>query len=466
MGITGQLARRIVEIGYDQLDAEVVRRAKQAILDGLAVAVAGSVQEAPTLAAEHVRDLGGLPVAGVWGFGFKTSPVMAAYVNGISTHVLDYEPMWSPPTHPVSPTVPVAFALAESRPVAGKELLVACVKGWEMQGRLRVASCQHEPKALVFHPPGVVGVMGAAVVASHLLGLDEEALRHALGIAASRAGGLIGNVGSMVKSTHCGLAGAMGLDAALLASRGLTANPDILEAPKGFVEAFFPEGLDFDQLLMFGRPFRIVEPGLAIKLFPCQYATHFAITAALELHTRLKDPCKIASVTVIGPVMPYVDRPFPKSGLEGKFSFQYTTAAALLDGRVGIATFSDERRFRSDMEAMLPRVRFVQSPDIPATLEHMFVRVIVELEGDGHLEAICHAPRGFWGQPLSDEEHLEKVRECLAIRWGPAKVDAFVDMVRRLEVCGPEEVRDLASMLTSPGDTWSSGKEVTHRELH
>jgi aconitate decarboxylase len=51
--------------------------------------------------------------ASVWGFNFKTTAQHAAYLNAISMHVLDFEPMSNPPTHAVSPTVPAAFALGE-----------------------------------------------------------------------------------------------------------------------------------------------------------------------------------------------------------------------------------------------------------------------------------------------------------------------------------------------------------------
>ena len=140
----------------------------------------------------------------------------------------------------------------------------------------------------------------------------------------------------MTKATHCGWAAAAGLDAALLAWRGFTANMDILEAPNGYAEAFFEHDHDLAVLLTFGQSYRMVEPGFAIKMFPSQYATHFAITAALELHRQIADPSTIQAVRIATPVMPYVDRPRPRTGLDGKFSFQYTVAAALLDGAVTV----------------------------------------------------------------------------------------------------------------------------------
>jgi 2-methylcitrate dehydratase PrpD len=107
--------------------------------------------------------------------------------------------------------------------------------GDRLRGRTELPSAgtgraggQYEPRAQTFHPPGIVGVIGSAVGSAYLLGLDVERIRHAVGIAASRATSLIGNIGTMTKCAHCGAAAAAGLDdAALLAARGFTANPDI-----------------------------------------------------------------------------------------------------------------------------------------------------------------------------------------------------------------------------------------------
>jgi len=150
-------------IGYNDLPADCVLRVKRAIKDGLAVAVAGADQQPIKIMADHLKELGAKGRATVWGHGFKTSPMHAALINGMATHVLDFEPMWSPPTHSVSPTVPVAFALAEANGCSGKHMIAALAKGIEIQGRMQYAGDQYVPEELPFHPPGVSGCIGAAV---------------------------------------------------------------------------------------------------------------------------------------------------------------------------------------------------------------------------------------------------------------------------------------------------------------
>ena len=433
MGLTEQIARIVTRTRWSSLGKPVVDRTLAAIKDGIAVAVAGASEAPVRILAQHVKKLGGNAKSTVWVHGIRTTPVQAALVNGVAIHVLDFEPMWSPPTHSVSPTVPVAFALAEMLKPAGRDIITAVAKGMEIQGRIQYAGDQYEPEHLRFHPPGVAGVMGATVTAAHLLGLDALELRHAMGIAASRAGSLLGNVGSMVKSTHCGNAAAAGLDAALLASEGFRANPDIFEAHKGFVSSFFPERFDVDRFLAFGKPWRVVDPGLAIKLFPSQFGTHWVATAALDLRAKVGDPARIKAVRIVSPVMKYVDRPKPATGLDGKFSFQYLAASGLLDGKVGIDSFTDKRRFARDMEAMLARITVKQDASIPGDWQHMRVEMTADLADGTTASVVCRGPKGSWGlPPLLPGDHAAKLHDCLSRRLPMQQVGQLLGLVDAL----------------------------------
>lgn len=446
-GLTRKLCARITETAFDTLGEDCVARVKQAISDGLAVAVAGAREMPVALLAKHVASLGGAPQATVWRHGYKTSTVQAAYVNGVAVHVLDFEPMWLPPTHAVSPVLPVALALAEANGHDGREVIVAVARGMELQGRIQYAGNQFEPEKLRFHPPGVAGVMGAAVTAGSLLGLDRERLGWALGIAGSRAGALLANIGSMTKATHCGHAASSGLDAALLAAAGYTATDAIFEAPRGFAETFFPEGFDADLLLAYGHPFRIVDPGLAIKNFPSQFATHWAISAALGVREAVGDVSAIERVVLRTPVMRYIDRPKPAHGHEGKFSFQYTAAAALLDGRVGIDSFTNGRRCRADMEALLERIELVQDPAIAG--EWLNMRVTIEVTAAGRTHSYTsRGPHGAWERPpLAAAEHEVKLRDCLNRGLGRAAVDEVLERLAVLETLGAEDVKRICELL-------------------
>ena len=182
MGVTADLCDKIVATTFDSLTPEAVTKARRLVLDGIAVAVAGSREDAIGILADHYKALGGTPDAVVLGLGFRTSATAAAVLNGASMHVLDFEPMWNPANHALSTTLPAILSLAESRKLAGRDIVTALVKGIEMAGWIRAAS---HHGAIRFHPPGMVGPMGASVAAGHVLGLNAGQQAHALGIAAS-----------------------------------------------------------------------------------------------------------------------------------------------------------------------------------------------------------------------------------------------------------------------------------------
>src|SRR5262249_50685186 len=157
--------------------------------------------------------------------------------------------------------------------------------------------------------------------------------------------------------------------------------------------AFYDQAFEPAELLSFGRlPWRIVDPGYAIKMYPCQFGTHFGITAALELRAQLPAGSAIRRVVLTAPVMAYVDRPRPSTGLDGKFSLQYTAASALLDGHVGIGTFSDARLARQEMQELLGKFELRLDPEIPGRFEAMHVRLAVTLEDGRVLETRCAGP--------------------------------------------------------------------------
>ena len=421
MGLTADLCARIAAAGYGDIPEPARAAARRLVADGIAVAVAGVAEEdaVPTM-ARAIRALGGNPDATAIGCGFKIDPVRAAALNGAAMHVLDFEPMWSPATHALSTTLPAALALAEARGLHGREVLAALVKGIEIQGWLREASGQFTPDVLQFHPPGLVGPMGSAAAAAHLIGLDPGRLANALGIAGSRAGSLFGNVGTMTKSTHCGQATAMGLEAALMAEAGFTGDPATFESPLGYANSFFKGTFKPDLMMGFGTgDWRVASPGYAIKMFPSQFGTHFAITAGLDVRGRIPSADAIERVELTGPVMPYVNRPLPDTGLAGKFSLQYTLACALLDGRVGIHSFADSRLAAPDMRALLPKIAVAMDKAIPARFETMHVRLSVVLRDGTVIETRCDGPRGMWRRPaIEPAEHDAKVRDCLSARLG------------------------------------------------
>ena len=144
MAVTAQLCERIAAIDYDDLGQPAIEAARRLVLDGIAIAIAGTEEEAIHILAAHHKEQGGAPQATAIGNGFRLNTVSAAALNGAAMHVLDFEPMWSPANHALSTTLAGVLALAEHRGASGREVLTALVKGVEMQGWIRQASGQFE----------------------------------------------------------------------------------------------------------------------------------------------------------------------------------------------------------------------------------------------------------------------------------------------------------------------------------
>jgi aconitate decarboxylase len=254
-----------------------------------------------------------------------------------------------------------------------------------------------------------------------------------------------------VKMTHCGMGTAMGLDAALLAQRGFTANPDSIETPRGFVDLYFKDEFHGEELLSFGPPFRVVQPSYALKMFPSQYATHYAITAGITLYKEIGDPNKIKEINFTCPDMAYIDRPNPVNGLAGKFSWQYAVSSSLLDGKSDMRTFEDERRFAPDMEATLKKVNLNMTGDIPGDFLRTYVELEVVMEDGSRHQTRCNGPRGSWnGEPVSLDEHLIKVRSCLNTRLDEVDRERIIDLGTHFEELDNKDLREIMAIASKP----------------
>lgn len=425
MGVTATLAQFISGLRYESLPPALVEAAKVAIIDGVANMVAGSAQPLAHTIGQYTRDMGGTPHSSVIGWGFKTNPPSAAFANGVFGHCLDFEIQGYPPTHGTSSCLPAALALAEANNASGKAVITAYVLGWEIQGRLRAASAPHTAHA--YHPPGLVGPLGGAAAASSVLGLDAHQTNMALGIAASRTGGLTANTGTMVKSTHPGNAARMGTEAALLAKAGYTSSDEALESETGYAQALFGQQLDWKTVTAgLGENYRLLDPGFDIKRFPAQIYMQRPIEAVLNLREQHGvEASQLRTLTIAGPHRSH-SGPLPRSGLDGKFSIQYCATIALLDGSVGIDSFTDQRRFTPDIEETLPKVRL-------ETVQTDTATAVAEMADGSTLEGKCRDFRGSAANPMSYEERATKFHACASRVFSDSKSSDLLNMLETLE---------------------------------
>ncbi len=433
--LTEQFVEQILAVEYGSLPREAIDMAKQVTLDGFAVMLAGATEPLGVgrISTEYVRQMGGAPQSTVIAGGFKSSMLNAAYANGTMAHALDFDNTWYPLNHPTSPTLPAILAIAENYQLSGRQIIEAIVTAFEVQARVRLAATGLKTGA-GFHKPGTTGTFGATAAAAKLLGLNREQTLMALGIAGSRAGSLSINTGSMTKSSHSGHAARMGVECGVLAKMGWTASADVF-GPKGFFDTFLHGDARPDLLIQgFGKPFRMVDPGVGFKKHPSNYFTHRSIDAALALREEFAiQPAQIERVEVIFPRFEYVNRPQPDTGLDGKFSVQYTTAVALLDGEITVDSFTNERRFARDAVALLPKVEFRIDDAIPADFDQMHVVVNVWFTDGRQVSKRIDKLSGWIGHPLTREQRLKKFFSCSRRVLEEKQSHRVLELVEQLE---------------------------------
>lgn len=426
------------------LPAAAIDAAKRSILDTLAVAVAGTRSRAGQSAITALVARGGAGAATVMGTPFSAHPSLAALVNGTLAHALDFDDVWADDDgvvawrgHPSVCVLPAVLAAGEAEGCDGATALLAYVIGVEIAGKLGTAFGPKLGRA-GFHPTPILGTLAAAAAAARVLDVDRERANVMLGLAATEASGLCRNFGTDTKPFHAGHAAHGGLQAALLAREGFTANP---EAVTDYLKLHHgPDEADAVAVLeTLGTVYDIVAPGLSIKKYPCCRFAHLPLDATFMLLER--EPIAAADVeTLTIRIQPGADDALiykePRTALEGKFSMEYALAAAILDRRVTLASFTDEMVRRPQIRALMARARTEYKPEPGA-------EVVVRAHGE--YRAVATVVRGDPANPLSWDEILQKCYQCLEGIVATEHVDALVDAVTRIEQLS--DIRELTELL-------------------
>lgn len=439
MGITAQLAHVIAETTYAQLPASAVTQAKRALLDTIGVMLAGHSEESGRIITAWVEDVGGRQEAAVLGTALYTSPGLAALANGTLGHALDFDDVTAHLRgHPSVPIAPVVLALGEAMGASGAEVITAFVVGVEVEAKLGKAMTSAHARH-GWHPTAILGTLGAAAAAANVLGLTPLQVRMALGIAASQASGLRQNFGTMTKPLHAGEAARSGVEAAQLAQRGFTADPQILEERFGFFNTFAGPGEFVPETVLqdFGAPYEIVSPGIGVKPYPACRQTHRAIDAMLELvQTHQFQPDEVSEIIceTSARMLDFLIYHRPRTGLEGKFSLEYCMAAALLYRQMGLAQFAEAQVQDARVQDLLHRVRLVhpdaEHPDWDTVLPDI---VEVVLHDGRRFQQRVDIPKGDPELPLSWDELVAKFRDCAAVVLPPEQVHEAVQHIAGLE---------------------------------
>ena len=451
MDTTRKIANFVAKASYSQIPQEAVSIAKDAILDCLGVTLAGVKEPASRMVAEYAKEMGGKPLSRAIGWGFKTSPHLAALVNGTIGHALDYDD--GAPAflfHPSVTLLPAILALGESGKVSGKQVLEAYLTGFEVEIKL-LSGLGPSGEVRGWHNTGTVGTIGATGAAAKILQLNPQQTVRALGIAASEASGLKQNFGTMTKPLHAGLASRNGVMAVMLAKKGFTADEAVLEHPTGYCTLFGgADGCDFEKITeSLGSPFSIMAPPgvLRLKPYPSCGETHCCLDAILYLkreHNISAEEVAEVECRTSEVVPGILIHPRPRTKLEAKFSMEYCMAVALLDGRAGLAQFTEERLQDIRLQELMEKVKYVHPEGIKG-MQGLFQyrvgggegilpeAVTVRLrDGRQYFKEVPIA-RGTPGNPMSRDELLAKYRECANLALSPEDIERTIELISNLE---------------------------------
>ena len=452
MRATSMIADFVVKSRWEECPTLAVETARRAILDGLGVMLAGSVEPAARLVQTVAEAEGGQPLCTVVGTGRRTGAVWAALCNGTAAHALDFDDTnFVMMGHPSAPVLAAALAAGELALADGQALLHAFLIGFEVETTLAAAiNPAHYDHG--WHATCTLGTLGAAAAAARLLGLDAQQTRMALAVAASQASGLKENFGTMTKPFHAGHAARSGALAALLAREGWTASEQALEGPQGFVKVLGAGKHDLDGLVTLGAPWKILASGVAVKPYPSCACTHSIIDSTLELRrVHGLRPEDVTAITVgVNALVPKIlIHSDPSTGLEAKFSAEFSAAAALVDGIVGISTFRDEKIQDPAIRELMRRVRVVVDPGVPGDFEHhVWTRVTIRLTDGRALEIGPREVPGHPSKPLTMDALREKFGDCAGLVLPADRLASVRAMVEEIDTC--PDLRSLTAIL-SPG---------------
>jgi len=466
MALAFEIAQRACALRYEDLPPAAARWAKVGLLDYIGVTLAGSREPAARLVQEALGAPGVGPSV-VFGTPQRLTALDAAIVNGTASHALDFDDCNNTfGGHPSVPLLPALFALADETGASGRDFILAYVTGFEVETKIALAvHFHHYTKG--WHPTATLGTFGAAAACAKLMGLDEARTATALAIAASLASGIKANFGTMVKPLHVGHCTRNGLYAARLACAGFTANPDsVFEHKQGFFNVFNGEGT-YDASRIAARwanPLDIVEPGIAIKQYPCCGSTHSALDAMLDLvreHRFEPENVERIDVWTHPRRLEHTNRPSPRSPLDAKFSVQYCLARAALDRRITIEHFEADAYRDPAVQRLLARVHAAPygTDRFPAD-NHFAAEVNVRTKDGAVLRRKVDQPFGRTSSnPLPPERLKEKFENCAARVLEHAAIAGIHAAVERFETL--DDVRTVTALACNDAARAPRGMRAT-----
>lgn len=440
------VSRFALNLHYEDLTPEIQHLTKRFILDNIGCILGGGREESSKEIVKVVSELGGEPQSTVIGFNFKTSCLNAAMANGTVGHALELDDDHRVGTqHPAVEVVPTALSVGEFVGATGEEIIAAVCAGCEIAIRVGEAFLG-DAYYQGFHPTGTCGVFGSAVAAGKLLGLTEEQMINALGIAGSQSSGLREwkASGAWTKRFQAGHANFAGTIAALMAKKGYTGPWTIFEGTYGVLRAYsyqlhYDENVIIDKL---GEKYEMADT--SIKPHACCRFAQPLVDAALKVvnaHDLWPKDIKSVKIgtgknTLIALTEPHERKWNPQTGVDAQFSLPFSVAVAITR-RVALAEEFTETYFKNpEILAFMERIEGYLSPEVEACWPESYpaIATVETYDGQVYTDKVDF-PKGDPENPVTDEELVTKFKYLTKGFIDDELVPQVIDAVLHLESC-------------------------------
>jgi 2-methylcitrate dehydratase PrpD len=373
--LSARIAAHVATVRAEDLPAATQHAASRALLDGLGVMLAASAQSPEILPfAEHAR-AGGSGPATVLGFGWKTTPVLAAFANGAMAHALDFEDAFdAAPCHPNAALLPAVLAAAQMRlaaggpAISGPELLAAIAVGCDLVCRLGL-SLTRPMEDGGWYPPPILGAFGAAAAAARICRLSERQVLDSFSLMLlqnSCPGEIKYSRDTVLRAVREAFPAQAAMQSTLLAAAGIRGFDQPFEGKAGFFRLFVDGAYDPDVLCdALGQRWWIDQ--LSFKQWPACRGTHAYIESVQSLRRQPGfDPAAITEIVAVGGIvqrmlaLPAESKRQPAVTIDAKFSIPFTIAAAVLDDEVTLDSFDRASLEDPQKRALAAKVTFTE----------------------------------------------------------------------------------------------------------
>lgn len=456
MEITKMLAKFCATLNFEQLPSEVIDRAKYFALDFLGVIAGGSQVESSKVMYQFIKEISSVNKGGVViGTKMKVPYQYAALSNGTAAHALEFDDVNNEASlHPGVVIFPAAIATCEMASKGGREFIEGVVLGYEVMIRLGKVLGPKELYGKGFHPTGICGTFGATTTVAKILGLNEQQITNAFGIAGSQVAGSMEFLaqGTWSKRMHPGWAAHNGIIACLLAKNGFTGPTSIIEGRFGFLHAYSDNADPKKVLAGIGSNFEISKT--SIKPHACCRYMQPSIDAILKIIKESKiKPDDVEKIT-LGILQagysiiasPPDQKRNPKTVYEAQFSMPYGAAVAILFGKATLDEFTQDKLNSSEIKALMEKVYCVKNPELDKVYpKHWPATAEIKTKDGKVFSTRLEYPKGDPENPLTWDELIEKFNGLASTVYSEARREKMIEQVKNID--NIENLKPWASIL-------------------